>query len=244
MTVDRDRRAISPVIGVILMVAITVILSAVIGSFVLLIGDQSEAAPAASFETSQGERYYDSNFHPGDDVGGGPLDDRMRSNDCDANLTTVTITHMGGDTLDISNTNLLIEGNGSAWKAEDRSVGPVCSGVDDRGIPQPNLLKTLGRNSPVPITAGTEWAVIGSGDGEPDIRGYEVQADHNLKSSHDYEIEFGTTDTGEERAELYHDDGGDPNGLLRLIATTDELSIVWSASSGGKTQRLFEYSAQ
>ncbi len=35
-----DDRAVSPVIGVILMVAITVILAAVIGTFVLGLGDQ------------------------------------------------------------------------------------------------------------------------------------------------------------------------------------------------------------
>jgi flagellin-like protein len=41
---------VSPVIGVILMVAITVILAAVIGTFVLGLGDQvSESAPQAQF---------------------------------------------------------------------------------------------------------------------------------------------------------------------------------------------------
>ncbi|UVE50484.1 type IV pilin N-terminal domain-containing protein [Haloferax larsenii] len=45
-----DDGAVSPVIGVILMVAITVILAAVIGTFVLGLGDQvSETAPQASF---------------------------------------------------------------------------------------------------------------------------------------------------------------------------------------------------
>jgi flagellin-like protein len=45
-----ERRAVSPVIGVILMVAITVILAAVIGTFVLGLGDQaSESAPQAQF---------------------------------------------------------------------------------------------------------------------------------------------------------------------------------------------------
>ena len=43
-----DERGVSPVIGVILMVAITVILAAVIGSFVLGIGGDIEAAPQAS----------------------------------------------------------------------------------------------------------------------------------------------------------------------------------------------------
>ncbi|KAB1185678.1 MULTISPECIES: type IV pilin [Haloferax] len=48
-----EDRAVSPVIGVILMVAITVILAAVIGTFVLGLGDQvSETAPQASFSFS------------------------------------------------------------------------------------------------------------------------------------------------------------------------------------------------
>ncbi|QWC20825.1 type IV pilin N-terminal domain-containing protein [Halorubrum sp. 2020YC2] len=47
---DSDDRAVSPVIGVILMVAITVILAAVIGTFVLGLGDQlGDTAPQASF---------------------------------------------------------------------------------------------------------------------------------------------------------------------------------------------------
>ena len=52
-----EDRAVSPVIGVILMVAITVILAAVIGAFVLGLGDQvTESAPTAqiSFEYDSG----------------------------------------------------------------------------------------------------------------------------------------------------------------------------------------------
>jgi len=46
-----DDDAVSPVIGVILMVAITVILAAVIASFVLGLGDQAQQnAPQASFD--------------------------------------------------------------------------------------------------------------------------------------------------------------------------------------------------
>ena len=43
-----EERAVSPVIGVILMVAITVILAAVIGAFVLGIGGDQNATPSAS----------------------------------------------------------------------------------------------------------------------------------------------------------------------------------------------------
>jgi flagellin-like protein len=44
-----ENRAVSPVIGVILMVAITVILAAVIGFFVLDLGSSTQNAPQASF---------------------------------------------------------------------------------------------------------------------------------------------------------------------------------------------------
>jgi len=76
-----EDRAVSPVIGVILMVAITVILAAVIGTFVLGLGDQvSENAPQASFSFE----FSDNN---GDGYGGG--------SDDYANLT-----HEGGETLE------------------------------------------------------------------------------------------------------------------------------------------------
>jgi flagellin-like protein len=45
-----DDNAVSPVIGVILMVAITVILAAVIGAFVLNLGSSQDTAPTASWQ--------------------------------------------------------------------------------------------------------------------------------------------------------------------------------------------------
>ncbi|OIB55762.1 type IV pilin [Natrialba sp. SSL1] len=46
---SEDERAVSPVIGVILMVAITVILAAVIAAFVLDMGDMGDQAPSTQF---------------------------------------------------------------------------------------------------------------------------------------------------------------------------------------------------
>ena len=50
-----EERAVSPVIGVILMVAITVILAAVIGTFVLGLGDNVESAPSAQLSMSESD---------------------------------------------------------------------------------------------------------------------------------------------------------------------------------------------
>lgn len=47
---NEEERAVSPVIGIILMVAITVILAAVIAAFVLDMGDMGESVPQANFD--------------------------------------------------------------------------------------------------------------------------------------------------------------------------------------------------
>jgi flagellin-like protein len=77
-----DDSAVSPVIGVILMVAITVILAAVIATFVLGLGDQvSSTAPQASFD-------FDYNGTTGADK------DDFGSYSTSAG--NVTVTHTGG----------------------------------------------------------------------------------------------------------------------------------------------------
>ena len=81
-------RAVSPVIGVILMVAITVILAAVIGTFVLGLGDQVESAPQASFD-----------FDVDEDADGDDFEEVTDSGDIDG---AVEITHRGGDNIDLN----------------------------------------------------------------------------------------------------------------------------------------------
>jgi len=83
-----DDRAVSPVIGVILMVAITVILAAVIGTFVLGLGDQVQSTtPQAQFgfETSN-------------------LGDNDDDNDA------VTVTHESGDSIEKNSLTISIGG--------------------------------------------------------------------------------------------------------------------------------------
>ncbi|WP_459192275.1 type IV pilin [Halosimplex sp. J119] len=78
--------AVSPVIGVILMVAITVILAAVIASFVLGMGPETNAAPTASFST----------------------DYEVDSTNSDFGL--LTISHDSGETIEAG--NLYVRGSG------------------------------------------------------------------------------------------------------------------------------------
>lgn len=68
----KDEDAVSPVIGVILMVAITVILAAVIAAFVFGLGGQQAAAPTASI---------------------------VAANNPDTSTADIKISHKGGDML-------------------------------------------------------------------------------------------------------------------------------------------------
>jgi flagellin-like protein len=84
-----DDDAVSPVIGVILMVAITVILAAVIATFVLGLGEQiSETSPNTSFSFD-----YTDSGPTADSWGGSPT---ATSGTLDGNLT---ITHAGGPNI-------------------------------------------------------------------------------------------------------------------------------------------------
>jgi len=77
---NSNDRAVSPVIGVILMVAITVILAAVIGTFVLDLGQSAgQSAPSASLQVTT-----------------------------DAGDHLIEISHKGGDPLVAANSRLII----------------------------------------------------------------------------------------------------------------------------------------
>jgi len=98
----REDRAVSPVIGVILMVAITVILAAVIGTFVLGLGDSLEQAPQAQLDVTSGS------------------------------AESLTINHNGGDSLTVSdievtigtNTELALDSDStSSFSADEFGVG-------------------------------------------------------------------------------------------------------------------------
>ena len=117
-----DDDAVSPVIGVILMVAITVILAAVIGTFVLGLGDQvQDTAPQASMTF-----------------------------DYDATNEELDITHDGGDAISVATLGVVHDDGGTDdgttfsvtvanWDADsdgDVSAGETltASGVDSDGI--------------------------------------------------------------------------------------------------------------
>jgi flagellin-like protein len=142
-----DDSAVSPVIGVILMVAITVILAAVIATFVLGLGEQvSNTSPTAQFNTN-----WDGNA---------------------TNAGNLTFTHAGGDTISSDNLNLRGQtGNGDTigmtWtNATDGSKSQVSAGMsatygdgsDEDKVASNGVVRLVWQNSEGSSSATlTEW---------------------------------------------------------------------------------------
>ena len=120
-----DERAVSPVIGVILMVAITVILAAVIGAFVLGIGGDQNATPQASI-----------------------------SLDADDGEDEVEITHNGGQTLQLDELQLSIDGSFVANPIDDENLD---------GTPG----DTLSSGESITVTTDDEDDALGFGEDVP-----------------------------------------------------------------------------
>ena len=139
-----DDNAVSPVIGVILMVAITVILAAVIASFVLGLGDQTDSvAPTTSFSF---------------DYEGDPAD---ATEDWSGNDTvgSITISHDGGDPVEGS--EMVVRGSGIL----DDSSGQPASSVDEARFDDNNeLVNHIGSSSELSSGQSVEVLVLSDYD--------------------------------------------------------------------------------
>ena len=108
---SEDERAVSPVIGVILMVAITVILAAVIAAFVLDMGDElGDNSPSVQMSTDT-DASYDEN---------------------DSNVAVATITHDGGDEIDTN--EIVVQVENSSDTVELDSVNGFAANDYEAGL--------------------------------------------------------------------------------------------------------------
>ncbi|KPN31107.1 hypothetical protein SY89_01849 [Halolamina pelagica] len=100
-----DDRGVSPVIGVILMVAITVILAAVIGTFVLGLGDSLEQAPQAQLdaEAASGSDDILINHNGGDALAKADITIRAENSNGN-NVSYSTISGWSGDEFTVGDT--------------------------------------------------------------------------------------------------------------------------------------------
>ncbi|WP_434803490.1 type IV pilin [Natranaeroarchaeum aerophilus] len=112
-----QENAVSPVIGVILMVAITVILAAVIGAFVIGIGDDQSTVPQASWDFSQSTEEFDT------------IDDNA-----DPSVATVVeVTHQSGSSIDHNNLEVTVNGDEAFEIRDEATPGNADAIFDDGG---------------------------------------------------------------------------------------------------------------
>jgi flagellin-like protein len=236
-----DERAVSPVIGVILMVAITVILAAVIGAFVLEIGDQQETAPSMSFDSSQKDM-----------TQGGSL-----------NLTAASITHAGGEVFDVDSATTKVEGNESVYRIEGNAdQNPPYNPI--KVFPTQTISTSQADPYPSEPVSGYPGEQITSGETIV-VKAYGKIAPENLyrcmrdkgdpSASGALRVQIGSWFSGSaEMVDYKHTSiaavgpgtGGSACQVdeVQLLQQDDEINVVWEASSGGKTQTLFKYSVQ
>jgi flagellin-like protein len=254
--VKPEHRAVSPVIGVILMVAITVILAAVIGAFVLEIGDQQETAPSTSFESSESVKTY-----LGVDDGLGPC-----IGGCETNLSQVTVTHMGGDTIDISQLDATVDGNASVYgnpQGADQYTNTPAGAPnpdDPTLVPVPNTFEIRGTNDVVEFESGDSLEVISykglrTENVDPNEisnrrltwalrdRGNGWYCDEEDTGRVDGNSLDHSVETHNPTVYVYWDDAYS-GACSDDLDQGNDVGLVWTATSGGKTQTLFEYTVQ
>jgi hypothetical protein len=153
------------------MVAITVILAAVIGAFVLEIGDQQETAPNTSFSTNEQVITHSAEGN----LANAP-----------SNFTQVEFTQAGGDNLDIQQFEVTVNGNENVWGIECIDCGAVNAQHfnAERAEPAPDFRQTLGSNEQVQFKAGQTMDIILS----------EGIADDDVEAGQVYDISYGAFD--------------------------------------------------
>jgi hypothetical protein len=203
------------------MVAITVILAAVIGAFVLEIGDQQETAPSTSFDSEEQVINYGNTGSSG-------------NTKRQLNVTQVEFSHAGGDVLDVAQFEVVVNGNSSVWGIQ--CFDCAARGANDQNLeqaePAPDFRPALGSNEQVDFKSGQTMDVVA----------YEGPNDEYVPNER---YRFWAFDPpGSERPQV---DQIPKSGLgvpATQLMSDDRVNVVWTASSGGKTQTLFKYSVQ
>jgi flagellin-like protein len=177
-----DDRGVSPVIGVILMVAITVILAAVIAAFVLGLGDTNSTAPSVTFDTE---------YETGSSVSDTSNVQNSELNTGESDNGVLTITMQGGESFDAERVTFTGSGLG-----DTDPIGSGSSAIDFSGTP-----------SRVPETTdNTSWAdIAGSGTvtagdsvtiGEVETSGSSEPAVATMADDFELDIIFTSEDGG------------------------------------------------
>jgi flagellin-like protein len=144
---EGNDRAVSPVIGVVLMVAITVLLAAIVGTFVLSFGDEVTSTSS----TPQAQLSVEDVTLEKDSV-------------TDTTNLTVTMSHDGGEEIDLATTDIVVQNAGETtrFNNEDSNTNAVIQTADTFGITVDN--KTNSGNELVVAGGVNVWTEVDDRD--------------------------------------------------------------------------------
>ena len=215
-----DRSGVSPVIGVILMVAVTVIIAAVIGSTALGLGNEiNEQPPQAQWSIEQEPR----EFHNG------------------AMKPEITISHNGGDDIDLEHVDVVVNGEkeiaygyvnqgSSAYTGDEPGPNWYVPWDDRFDMPVDTSATDLSEK----VSAGDSTSLyfksskVRDREGHSGVRNSRVHMEYPDRT----EVEDGDDNAIHDRGTLdeYTFDEG------------DEIQIIWSV--GDQSQTLEEYTVE
>jgi flagellin-like protein len=240
-----SERAVSPVIGVILMVAITVILAAVIGAFVLQLNQNEDTAPQSSINADQERTVVWGVGSPGSPGDSSPVNYGQQDE--------VILRHKGGDAMQRQDIQIRAEvtRNGSDIQGYGIGYQNVTQNGANTTVPT-NLTQPLWNDiekqkirTPAQVSVNhyiTEN--LDSNDAGEEIIDGDQQCSFGNESGTGDSVIIADNDTPSGAAcEIAYDDANywdreDQNGWLD---SDDTIRVVWTPPDSSKTQVLRTY---
>jgi flagellin-like protein len=216
---DPEDRAVSPVVGVAILVGITVILASVVGAFVFGLVSIGESSPDASFTFSQKTSAFDT-----DNQDGGGTD----INDADLNMKTVRVTHNSGEAIQLNQLVPKVSGNKSDPQSNESVYEIDYNGDEDVDDYHLVLNKTSGSNSV--FKPGNSFTIGFYGISKTRLDDGDL-VDYNVTNSNPPTDDIGVSGLG----------GTDAARGAKKIGECDLVEVVWRSDSGAQGQVLQSY---
>jgi hypothetical protein len=203
------------------MVAITVILAAVIGAFVLEIGNQGETAPNTSFSSEETQLY--ANTYTG-------------SSGYKNNWTLVSISHAGGDVLAENQIGIGVNGNKSVLQNQGGSKEVIIEDQRQALDWVPTLAASRGQNDGRFESGESYYPLIYGGETTMGISAQSTPLPTRENAESGRWTAF--IDHASPNAAVENRDTG--GGFrFNVLCFGDTVSVIWTSESGGKNQQLF-----
>lgn len=211
---DADARAVSPVVGVVLLVAVTVVMAGTVGAFLFMLGDTSEPPPTASLTPEQTEEFV------------------IATGGLNRSFTAVTITHRGGDSIQHDRVEVLV--NGEPAYGINASDDPCAAAGPNGWVAGANCARTLW-NTSKRVTVGDSITVV--------HKNSSATADGVGYTAPDQDVFPGVSDDVDGSLYVQNRDPffAKVDGTAIQLTTGDTVEVVWTRESEDGGVVLLEY---